>query len=320
MNPNDEEKSAIDSLEQGLYNPKGKAEDLSYHHVRDRKEKELPTSWGEDTPIIKGAEDEGGLSFGAKFLIGSSVLLLFVILFTAWRVLSSGNIISDKNIDLNLSISPYIEGGEPTPLTVTLNNRNKVSLEVATLTLLYKQGTGAQDQEEKVQEKRELGDVLPGDFKKQQFDVMVYGAESEARDITVKLEYKIKGSKALFSKAVTTQVVLKTPPVAVHVSGPDTLSVGQSGTFNIEIKNNTGTTTVPSVLLVTLPTNFKLESANPRTSARGNVWQIKALAPGESQKVVLVGSMEGSQGEISTIRAQVGSVGETVTSIGVVFC
>lgn len=316
---NNEEKSAIDELEQKLYDPKGKIDNNAYHHVRDRKEKELPTSWGEDTPVIKEAADQAGLSFGAKFLIGSSLLLLFVLSFTAWRVLSSGNVISDKNIDLMLSIAPYIEGGEATPLVVTLNNRNKVALEAATLTLMYRQGSGAQDEQEKIQEKKEIGDVVAGDFRKQDFNIVVYGSESEQRDITVKLEYKVKGSNALFSKVETVPVVLKSPPISVRVDGPSLLSIGQVGTFTIEVKNNTGTTTVPSVLLVALPTNFKLESTDPRPSTRGNVWQIGALESGATQTVTLAGSLSGSQGEVSTVRAQVGSVGGAITEIGVVY-
>jgi hypothetical protein len=319
MDKNEEDKSAIDALEQKLYDPKGKIDNTSYHHVRDRKEKELPTSWGEDAPIIRESVEETGLSFGAKLLIGSSLLLFFVLAFTAWRVLSSGNIISDRNIDVSLAVAPYIEGGEPTPLVVTLNNRNKVALEAASLTLMYRQGSGAQDEQEKIQEKRDLGDVAAGDFRRQGFDIIVYGSESEQRGITVKLEYKVKGSNALFSKVETTQVVLKSPPISVRVDGPDVLSIGQPGTFTVDVKNNTGTTTVPSVLLLTLPTNFKVESASPPTSARGNVWQIGNLEPGATKTVTLVGSISGSQGEVSTLRAQVGSVGGSVTEVGVVY-
>jgi hypothetical protein len=320
MNPQEEDKSALNALEQKLYNPKENMEEISYHHVRDRKEKELPTSWGEDTPIIRESSEDGGLSFGAKFLIGSSILLLLVLLFAGWKIFSSGNLISDRNIEMNLSIDPFIEGGEATPLTVTLNNRNKVPLEMATLTLMYKQGSGAQDEQEKIREKRDLGDVAAGDFRKQQFDVTVYGSEAESRDVTVKLEYKVKGSENhLFSKIVTTQVILKSPPISVRVDGPSVLSIGQSGTFTVSVKNNTSTTTAPSALLVTLPANFKIDSTNPRASARGNIWQIGALAPGASQDVSITGSIFGSQGEVGTIRAQVGSTGGSVSEIGVVY-
>lgn len=313
-----EEKSALESLEEKLYDPQGKIENVSLHHVRDRKEKELPTSWSEDMPILRAAEEEPGLSFGAKFLLGAVLLLIFALSFTAWRVLSSRNVVSEKNIDLVFDVTPYIEGGEATPLSISLANRNEVELEDAVLTLMYKQGTGAQDEQEKVQVSRELGTLFPGDLKRQDFDITLYGSEAESRDITAKLEYKVPGSNARFSKFAVTQVVLKSPPISVNIDGPKTLSVGQIGTYAIEITNNTGTTTTPSMLAVTLPTNFAIDGASPRPSGRGTIWQIAPLEAGKTEKVTISGSLSGNQGEVATVRAIIGSVG-SLTEVGVVY-
>lgn len=318
MDPH-EEKSALDTLEDTLYDPNGKIENLSLHHVRDRKEKELPTSWNNDTPIIRAADEHTRLSFGAKFLIGALILLVAVLAFTAWRVLSSRNVVSEKNIDITLDIAPYLEGGEATPLTVSITNRNEVALVDATLTLLYKQGTGAQDEEEKVQVKRELGSITSGDFRKQDFDITLFGSEGEARDVTARLEYKVAGSNARFSKTMVTQIVLKSPSVSILIEGPDTLSVGQLGTYVFTIKNNTATTTVPSLLMLTLPANFTLDSVSRKSSARGMVWQIGALSPGGSDTVMITGSFTGNQGEVSTIRSLVGSIGDGGSQVGVVY-
>ena len=319
MDKRDDELSAIDTLEQKLYDPKGAIDHVQLHHVRDRKEKELPTSWGQDTPIIRAVDDHTGLSFGAKFLLGALGLLLVVLSFAAWQVFSSGNIVSDKKIDMTLDITPSIEGGEATPLVVSLNNRNDVALEEATLTLMYKQGNGAQDEQEKVQVKKDLGIVNPADFKRQEFEVMVYGSEAESRDITVKLEYKVKGQNAKFNKVVVTQVVLKTPPISIHIDGPTTLSVGQIGTFTFTVKNNTSTTTTPSIVQATLPTNFIIEDTTPKSSTRGTLWQVPALDAGGTYIITVAGSLSGAQGEASTVRALVGSVGGSLTEVGVVY-
>jgi hypothetical protein len=56
---------------------------------------------------------------------------------------------------------------------------------------------------------------------------VLYGKEAESRDITLKLEYEVPGSNALFNKVVVSKVILRTPPVSVHIDGPDKLSVGQ---------------------------------------------------------------------------------------------
>ncbi|MFA6608589.1 MAG: hypothetical protein WCT07_01625 [Candidatus Paceibacterota bacterium] len=315
----EKEESALDTAEHELYDPKKKIEDMSLHHVRDRRASELPTSWGEDAPIIKKIEEEEGFSFGAKFLLVSSIILLGALSFTAWRVLSSRNVVSSANIDMTSEITPYIEGGEATPLILTLQNRNTSPLQEVSLTLMYKKGTGAQDEEEKVIEKRDLGTINANDYKRQEFEVTLYGSESESRDITMKLEYKVAGSAAVFSKVTTTTVVLKTPPISVRIDGPDTLSIGQNGTFTITIKNNTATTSLSSLLQLDIPNTFTLESSDPKPSARGTVWSIPQLNPSEIKTITLLGSVYGSQGSVTTIKAQIGSREDSLNNIGVVY-
>ncbi|MEN9337773.1 MAG: hypothetical protein RIQ41_87 [Candidatus Parcubacteria bacterium] len=319
MDKDNEELHAIDNLEQKLYDPKRKIDNMAFHHVRDRAEKQLPTSWGETTSVITPVSEEHGFSFGAKVLMGASILLFLVLCFTAWRVLSLRNVVSEKNIDMVLDIAPYIEGGESTPLVVSLTNRNQVELTNASLTLMYKQGTGAQDEQEKVQVRRELGTVTSGDLKRQDFDVVLYGSEAEARDITLKLEYKVPGSNALFSKVVVSQVVLKSPPLSIRIEGPDSLSAGQVGAFTVVVKNNTGTTTTPSLVSLVLPTNFTINETTPKASTRGNLWQVGVLDAGVSYTIKVVGTLSGSGGEVATIRAIIGSVGGSVSEVGVVY-
>lgn len=316
--PNNE-KSALETIEHELYDPRKKIEDVTLHRVRDAEAYKLPASWGENSPVIEEAEKEHGLSFGTKLLLFSSILLLIALVFTSWRVFSSRNVVSSANIDITADIDPYVEGGEDTPLIVTLGNRNTVELQEAALTLMYKQGTGSQDEQEKINEKREIGTMHANEYKRQDFKVALYGSEAESRDITLKLEYKIAGSNAVFSKVIVKTVVLKTPPVAVHIDGPSTLSVGQNGTFTISVKNNTGTSSLPSMLQMTLPNTFKIDSADPQPLSRSTSWSIPSLSPGETTTITLVGSLSGSQGEITSMRAQIGSQGNTANTIGVVY-
>ncbi len=315
----EEEKSALENVEHDLYDPKNKMDDVVIHRPRDTRTKDLPTSWGQATPIISAAASSRKLSLGVKLFLGSAILLVAALSFTAWRVLSLRNVVSSANIDMLAEVTPYIEGGEVTPLVVTLRNQNSASLLSATVTLMYKQGTGAQDEQEKIQEKRELGDVAAGEYKRQDFEIVLYGSEAESRDITLKLEYKVAGSNAVFSKVINTTVVLKTPPIAVHIDGPSILSIGQSGAFTITVKNNTSTTSLPSVVQLTLPNTFTIESANPKASSRGTVWAVPPLDPGQARTITLVGNISGTTGETATIKALLGSQGSSVSAIGFVY-
>ncbi len=318
-NERNNDTSALDSIEHQLYNPKVKEGVLEMHHTKNRRTVDLPTSWGEDAPILVKRDAEKGFSFGAKLLLVSTVFLIIALSFAAWRVMSLRNVVSASNIDMTADITPFIEGGEVTPLILTLHNRNVAQLLEARITLLYKQGNGSQDEQEKVQEKREIGTINSGDFKKQDFKVSLYGSESESRDIVLKLEYKVAGSNATFSKLVTAQVVLRAPPISVTIEGDDKLSIGQSGTYSFVIKNNSATSSLPSVLQLTLPNSFTTESASPKPLPRSTSWQIDPLASGESTKIVITGSFKGKQGEVATIEAKIGSRGDSPTLIGIVY-
>jgi hypothetical protein len=311
--------SALDALEHELYNPKNKVGNGMLHRVRDSRTLDLPTSWGDNAAVITQGKEEGGLSFGAKALLTSLLLLIIAMGIVAWRVISLRNVVSSANIDMSLDVSPYVEGGEAVPLTFTLLNRNTLPLESAVITLEYKRGIGTQDEEEKIREKRDLGIVNPNDYKHQDFSLLLYGSEAEQRDLTVKLEYKVAGSNALFSKVINTSTVLKTPQIAVSIEGPQLLSVGQNGTFAVTVKNNSATTSLPSVLQIMLPNTFTSVSQVPKADSKGVIWSIKPLKSGDSFTATIAGSISGMQGETTTMKAIVGSEGNSPTSLGVIY-
>ncbi len=311
--------SALDSIEHELYDPKVSIHTNDPHHVKTSRNLDLPSSWGDDSPILVKEHEEKRFSFGAKLLMISTLFLIIMLAFSTWRVMSLRNVVSAANIDMTADITPNIEGGEATPLILTLRNRNTAALEGASLTLLYKQGIGSQDEQEKIQEKRELGVITSGEYKKQDFSVVLYGSEGEARSLVVKLEYKVAGSNAVFNKVINTQVVLRTPPIGVAIDGPDKISVGQNGTYTFTIKNNSATTSLPSLLTLTLPNSFTIESTSPKSIARSSSWNIKSLASGEQDQVTITGSFNGKQDEVATIQAKIGSPGENSATIGIVY-
>lgn len=322
MDKDDNGLHKIDALEHKLYDPKQKTDDINLHHVHDRTEASLPTHWGEDTPVISAIEEDrvqSGLSFGTKMLIVALGVLVVALSFTAWRVLSSRNVVSAENIDLTLEGKTYVDGGEVTPFSITVLNRNTVSLENAVLTLSYEKGTGSSDAEQKVYEKRDLGTLDPNALKKEDMTIVLYGAEADTRDISVKLEYKVAGQNGVFNKVATTQVVLKTPPLGIRIDGPESLVQGQEAVYTISIHNNTQADIARSIVMATIPTTFTVVRSEPKTDVRGYGWNIDNVPQGASTTIKLFGSFSGEPGETSTIKALVGSAGESFGQVGVVY-
>jgi hypothetical protein len=322
MNPRDDknnDQGAILSIEHELYDPKAKVAKTELHHLRSKRSLALPSSWGDEAPLIVKGEVEKGISFGTKLLILATVILLCALAFSTWRVMSLRNVVSAANIDMQAEITPYIEGGEQTSLSFTVRNRNTLPLENGKITLLYKQGNGVQDEQEKKQEKIELGTITNDVVIKKDFTVSLYGSESETRDLTLKLEYNVAGSNAVFTKIITTQVILKTPPIAVSINGPDKLSIGQNGTYSFVVKNNSATTSIPSILTLILPNNFTIESTDPKPISRSMSFGINPLSKGGTQTITVTGSFAGKQGDSGTLSAKVGSRGDSLSTIGIVY-
>lgn len=317
--PNKREESALDAIEHQLYDPKITMGGGEVHAVKGHRPLDLPTSWGDDALIMKQSSEGKGLSFGTKLFFVSLLFLFVAVGVSFWKVVSLRNVVSADNIDMTATISPYLEGGESTPLTLTLLNKNRSPLEASSVTLLYKQGNGSQDEQEKIQEKKDIGVINVNEYKKQDFSVVLYGSEGESRDLIIKLEYKVAGSNATFSKVVNTHVILKTPPISVSIDGPDKLSIGQTGTYTFTIKNNSATTSLPSILSLTLPNSLTTESTTPKPIARSTSWNIAPLKSGDTAHVSFTGSFEGKQGESATIAAKIGSLGENASTIGIVY-
>lgn len=315
----DKEFHQIDDLEHKLYDPKEIGDDLAFHHIQNHKGDDIPTNWGENVPIITASDkNEGGYSFGTKVLFVAMGILCVTLAFTAWRVLSSRNVVSSASIDITIDSKPYVDGGEATPFSVSVLNRNTIALQSAVLTVSYEKGVGAQDEMEKVYEKRVMGTISPNTLKKEDMIITLYGAEADTRNISVKLEYKVAGANATFDKTVTTSVVLKTPPLAVHIKGPTTLVQGQEGTFTLTVSNNTSAEINNSIVSLSLPTAFILRSANPPANSRSTKWNLPSIAPGATTTILVYGSFNGEPGEVDTIKASVGG-GGGANQIGVIY-
>ncbi|HCC06222.1 TPA: hypothetical protein DEP94_02610 [Candidatus Nomurabacteria bacterium] len=321
MNPEEnEDMHQIDDLEHKLYDPKQVNGEDSLHHVHNHKEVDLPTDWGENTPIITPVEEkETSFSFGTKVLFTALIFLFVVLSFTAWRVLSSRNVVSLDNIDITLDSKPYVDGGETTPFSVSVFNRNTSSLQEAVIIISYEKGIGVLDEQQKVYEKRVLGTILPNSLKKEDLNITLYGAADEVRVISVKLEYKVAGANAVFNKPATTQVVLKTPPLSVHIDGQTSLVQGQNSTFNVFVSNNTSIEIKDSLVVLSIPTTFTLNKTEPKPNTKGMMWSIPSILPGATSTITISGSFAGMPGEVDTIKASVGAASTAVNQMGVVY-
>jgi hypothetical protein len=68
-----------------------------------------------------------------------------------------------------------------------LNKNSRTYSDIATFKRISTTGVGEAEEQQKITEKRELGDIPTNQLKKENFDVVVYGEESTTRDLVAKL-------------------------------------------------------------------------------------------------------------------------------------
>lgn len=315
---NDKEFSALANKEQKLFSNAYSPDQGVKHGGHSVAGSDIPHAWGDEgTPLPTG--NKNSKSFGLTFLLFALLLLLGTIGFTGWMFINKKNVVSNTNIETILSIKPFVEGGENTPVSYSIQNKNTLPLLEATFTIFYEKGTGTQDEQNKKTEKINLGTIEPGELRKGDIQVQLYGSENSSRDITGKLEYKVTGSNAVFSKTVLTTSLLKTPPLSVHIDSDATVSAGEPYPITIRIKNTTSNEMDPSIMSLTLPSSYVIKSFSEKPTTKTPSWTFDKLTPGEEKIIKVEGSFKGVTGEDINIKAVTGSQGGQIGTIANVY-
>ncbi len=314
---NDKDYSALAHKEQELFSNTYAPSQSVKHQGGSYMAKDLPHAWGDNTPLKDTPRST--TSFGAMFLIFSLVALIAAVSFTGWKFINKKNVVSNANIATEISIKPFVEGGENTTLSYSIQNNNSLPLENAVFTISYEKGSGAQDEQNKKQEKITLGNIAAGELRKGDIQIQLYGAENSSRDVTGRLEYKVNGSNSSFSKSVIATTVLKTPPVSVHIESDATVSAEEAYPITIRIKNTTSNVMDPAMLSLTLPASYVVTEYSEKPFNKNPAWRYEALNPGEEKSILIKGHFKGLTGEAMNIKAVVGSQGTQLGNIANVY-
>lgn len=315
---NDSIDNALEQKESKLY--KAPTAEIGHEAFmpKQARDLELPKSWS--TPLSQEPSTvKGKTSFALKFFLGAVILFIATISFAFWQFKANKNAVSNDRIQVSAETDPYIEGGEAGTLNVTIANQNTLPLEDAQLVISYEKGIGQNNESKQSKTIITLGTIAPQEIKKEEIPFTVYGAENEKRDIVVRLQYKVAGSNAIFNKDSLATVLLKSPPVAVHITGDSVFTPDDTSAFVVTIKNNTSTNTVPLLMALTLPVSFKLTTVSEQPYPKTSVWKIATLKPGEEHSINIRGVFTGSAGEKLTLKAAVGSPSGDLYSIDPVF-
>ncbi len=305
----DDNRSRLRKISQELY-----ATDITNNDRRSRLHEEkvvYADDWKtehEDTSFTPMTPKKPSTSVFKKIFLGSLAFFVIALGFAAISFLSGGNTISEKNVDIVITTKSFVDGGETLPVEVTLVNKNKLPIELATLVLEYPQG----NQDETVASgalariPREIAQVPAGATHQESFSIQLYGTENSKRTITAKLDFRVQGSNAIYNKEQPIAVTIRTSPVTITLKAPDQAVPNQEIPLVFTIVGN-GTASLPNTaMILEYPAGFTFKRAEPAPSYRETVWYLGDLPPGTNRTITVYGSLVGSVTDLKTIRASIG--------------
>lgn len=296
MAPELKKKSHIEKLKEKLYSPKSKDSKVKLRGELYEDPHPAPTEWKKEiaAPVKKRKNLLENTMF-KRFFFGAIIFFVLAVGFGLFMFFGGSNTVSADNIEINILGNAFVSGGEELPLKIELINRNNVALEYSDLLLEYQKGAGAG---EDIQRDRFTVGTIPAGGKVEKLvDLVLFGQQGTTRDINITLEYRVKGSSAIFIKPEIYVVNISSTPVNLVVDGPDVTNTNQDISFDITTSLNTEDAVSDMMVVVDYPPGFDFKSATPEPSFSNNIWALGDLDKGAEKLITINGVIVAESGE-----------------------
>lgn len=240
-----------------------------------------------------------------RMFLGSFAFLLVAGLIFGSSFLLGGNSISSNNVSLSITTKSFVDGGEDLPVEVSIINKNKLPLELATLILEYPTG-GDENLNAVSRISRSIGSLAVGDTRVESFNLKLYGIQNSQKTITARLEFHVQGSNAIYDRNEPATVTIRTSPANLALTLPDKITPNQELPIVFTVTGNGTATLATTAMIVQYPDGFTFTKAEPSPSFGNNIWYLGDLPPGANRVITVKGAFSGGSSDLKTIRASIG--------------
>ncbi|TSD01171.1 MAG: Uncharacterized protein Athens071425_475 [Parcubacteria group bacterium Athens0714_25] len=246
-----------------------------------------------------------------KFFIWMSITMILVFAgVAAYFLLSGSNIISSKNINLEITGPSYIDAGSPVILNIFVENKNQADLETADLILNFPENSFSPDGSPLERTRISLGKIKSGESMNKTINLILFGLENEDKKISGSLEYRLAQSNAIFAKDVDYTVKILRPAIGLSIAMPGEINARQEIELSVDAVSNSESIVKNVFLSMSYPPGFQFASSDPMPSSGQNQWSLGDFASLQKKTITIKGLIEGQDTEEKTFNASVGILGE----------
>lgn len=254
--------------------------------------------WGTSPSIYKPRNKK---SVTKTIFFFSLIFFVFSLAFLTFQFFSGNGKVSTKNVDIEILGNTFTAGGEELPLQIQVTNRNSIPLEYSDLIITYPDGSG-----DMVRERVSIGTIKTNETIVESRDVVLFGQQGSLQEVQATIEYRIKGSNAIFYKPFSHFVTLNSAPIDLAVSANGNVVSGQLSSFTITVRANNSATNQDVGVKVDYPTGFRFEEASIEPVYGDNIWSLGDMGEGDEKEITFSGVLFGEESEERSFRFFVG--------------
>ncbi len=308
MNP---EESSIERLKRKLYSRNDALVPKEKRSPVQGFENTVPTNWGQPNAFDISPEvmTKKNNSFFNKFLLGSFIFFVLALGVALFMFFGGLNMISSNNLDVQITAPSSVSSGEELDMGLSIVNGNRTDLESVSLFIDYPEGaqTVGEGSKPVTHEKIDLGTIEKGKTKDYTIRALLFGEKDIIKTFTFRIEYKVKGSNATFSKEKTYDVIIGSSPVLLNVAYPKEVNSGQQVTLTIDITSNSSVPLKSTLVRVEYPYGFTYKTSNIKPLRDNTLWNIGDLKNGDKKTLTVTGVLVGQNLEDRSFRISAGN-------------
>ena len=305
----DEDKSKIDQLRDILYSRKVKIKpnfvlDLKTHSsdVGSVWEKEKEESVPEDTEPVQSSLPKKIFWFTFVFFVLALGMAVYV-------YFNGGNVISSKNINIDIVGPTSVKAGEETTLDISVTNYNNVTLEVADLVLEYPKGTrsAADKVTPMVHDRVPFGNIGPNETVRKTIKSVLFGEEGKPAHIQMTLEYRIPSANSVFTKDASYDVMIGSIPLTLSVEALKEVNANQDYELRVNVVSNSSDAIHDVVVVGEFPVGFEPITFSPEPLPKTYTWDLGDIEATGKRVIIVKGKMYGDHNDERYFKFNVGT-------------
>lgn len=309
----EQENESLEALKKNLYSRQEFVPDEEKNRGRFRMhDVDVPKNWGNE--IVKEErrtlrDPELRMSFLRKVFLVSIVFFIISACLAVYVFFGGGNVVSSNNVAISITGPVAVSGGEIVPLEISITNQNNADLETTDLIIDYPDGTREPvDQGQLLKRYREaVGVIRKGETVSKKVQAVFFGEAGQAKIVGVSVEYRLKGSNAIFSKMKEYDVSISSSPVTLTVTSVNEVNANQNAEFSVDVVSNSSTVIKQLALSAEYPFGFTFTGSDPSPAWSNSLWQLGDVKPGVKRTIKIRGTIAGQDNEDKTFRFAVGT-------------